>query len=293
MRMTNGQRMTVKLTQFAEILRLSSHLDHPKKLHTGRVMHTREMTPMYDPNSDFHAPKIEGILPHFAILHRMRRRMLVPMIGDSDAIPAYERNLLDVVMKNEHFDAFDYIIDEIWNIAINPQRSCGFTPYIIYMIEVAAYEKFYKDAAHEPLHPVVPKGPARHHISPPLDVAPTCSGRYGGASYSSSSISGFIKMFRGIFAMCCRTDQCMDVMEHRLDIVRHNQDLIHYQWDEPHIEFRDEPVYPPVPDPYASLTPAELAAYGIGPTRAPAGNDDNDNGDEEAANDDDETEHDE
>jgi hypothetical protein len=38
--MTNGRRMGVKLTQFAEILGLSSHLDNPKKLHTGRVMHT-------------------------------------------------------------------------------------------------------------------------------------------------------------------------------------------------------------------------------------------------------------
>jgi hypothetical protein len=50
----------------------------------------------------------------------MRRRTLAPRIDDSDAIPAYERNLLDALMKNEHFDVFDYIVDEIWNIAINP-----------------------------------------------------------------------------------------------------------------------------------------------------------------------------
>jgi hypothetical protein len=29
------------------------------------------------------------------------------------------------------------------------------------------------------------------------------------------------------------------------------------------------PVYPPVDDRYASLTPAELAAFGISPARAP------------------------
>jgi hypothetical protein len=34
-------------------------------------------------------------------------------IGDSDAIPAYERNLLDALMKFERFDVFDYIVDEI------------------------------------------------------------------------------------------------------------------------------------------------------------------------------------
>jgi hypothetical protein len=118
--MTNGWRFSVKLTQFAEILGLSSHLDNPKKLHTGRVMTTREMTSRYDLDSEFHAPKVEGILPHFVILHRMRRRTLAPRLSNLYAIPAYERNLLDAIMKNEHFDAFDYIVDEIWNIAINP-----------------------------------------------------------------------------------------------------------------------------------------------------------------------------
>jgi hypothetical protein len=123
----------VKLTQFADILGFSAHLDNPK-------LHMWEMTPMYDPDSDIRAPRIEGILPHFAILHRMRRRMLAQRISDLDAIPAYERNLLDAIMKNELFDTFDYIIDEIWNIAINPQRSCGFAPYIMCMIEVVPHE---------------------------------------------------------------------------------------------------------------------------------------------------------
>jgi hypothetical protein len=51
--MTNGRRFHVKLSQFAQILGLSSQLDIPKKLHFGRVMMPREMTPMYIPNSDF------------------------------------------------------------------------------------------------------------------------------------------------------------------------------------------------------------------------------------------------
>jgi hypothetical protein len=126
--MANGWRFSIKLTQFAEILGLSSHFDNPKKLHTGRVMTMRGMSLMYAPKRDFCAPKVDGILPHFAVLHRMRRRTLAPRIGDSDAIPTYDRNLLDAIMKNEHFDAFDYIIDEIWNIAITPQRYLWICP---------------------------------------------------------------------------------------------------------------------------------------------------------------------
>jgi hypothetical protein len=49
------------------------------------------------------------------------------------------------------------------------------------------------------------------------------------------------------------------------------------------------PVFPPIPNPYASLTLAELSTFGIGPSRAPAGYDDDDD-EEEAGDDDEETE---
>jgi hypothetical protein len=212
--MTNGRRFSIKLSQFAEILGLSDHLAIPKKLHIRRVMAPREMTPMYIPNSGFRAPKVDGILPHFLTLHQMMRRTVAPRNGDSNAISAYERNLLDALMKHELFDVFDYIVDEIWNIAINPQRSCEFALYIQCMIEIVAHEKFYKDVAHDPLHPVVPKDPRTHHTSsPPLAVAPTHTTHSGGGSSSSSSNSAFLKMFWGIFAMCRRIDQRLDVIE--------------------------------------------------------------------------------
>jgi hypothetical protein len=128
--MTNGRRFHVKLSQFAQILGLSSQLDIPKKLHSGWVMMPREMTPMYVLDSGFQPPKVEGLLPHFLMLHRMMRKTLAPRIGYSEAIPAYERNLLDDLMKLVCFDVFEYIVDEIWNIVTTLLRSCGFVPYI-------------------------------------------------------------------------------------------------------------------------------------------------------------------
>jgi hypothetical protein len=110
-------------------------------------MTPREMIPMYIPNSDFHPPKVEGLLPHFLTLHRMIRKTSAPRISYSEAILAYERNLLDALMKPVRFDVFEYIVDEIWNITTNPLRSCGFALYIQYMIEVVTKEKFYKDVA--------------------------------------------------------------------------------------------------------------------------------------------------
>jgi hypothetical protein len=80
----------------------------------------------------------------------------------------------------------------------------------------------------------------------------------------------------------------MDVLDQRIQIVRHNQEIIHRQRDESLLEFFDVPVFPPVPVPYASLTPVELVAFSIGPARV---SDDDD--DEEQADDDEEVEDDE
>jgi hypothetical protein len=77
-------------------------------------------------------------------------------------------------------------------------------------------------------------------------------------------------------------------MDQCLQIVRRKQEIIHSQHDEPLQDFPDVPIFPPVPDPYSSLTPAELAAFGIGPARVSSDDDD-----EAQADDDEETEDDE
>jgi hypothetical protein len=182
----------VRLAQFAQILGLSSQLDIPKKLHSGWVMMPREMTPMYIQDGGFQPPKVEGLLPHFLVLHRMMKRILAPRIGYSEAIPAYERNLLDALMNPVRFDVFEYIADEIWNIATNPLRSCGFAPYIQFMIESVVQEKFYKDVCHDSLHPTVPKDPRASHAG--SYAAPSRTTRSGGAPSAPATNSGILKM---------------------------------------------------------------------------------------------------
>jgi hypothetical protein len=109
---------------------LSSQLDITKKFHSRWVMMPREMTLMYVQDGGFQPPKVEGLLPYFLVLHQMMGKTLAPRISYSEAIPAYERNLLDALMKLMRFDVFEYIVDEIWNIVTNTLRSCGFAPYI-------------------------------------------------------------------------------------------------------------------------------------------------------------------
>jgi hypothetical protein len=212
--MTNGRRFHVKVAQFAQILGLFSQLDIPKKLHSRRVMMPREMTHMYVQDGGFQPPKVEGILPHFLVLHRMMRKTLAPRISYSEAIPAYERNLLDALMKSVCLDVFEYIVDEIWNIATNPLRSCGFAPYIQFMIESVAQEKFYKDVRHDSLRPAVPKDPMASRAG--SSATPSRTTHSGGAPSATAPNSGILKMFWGIFTTCRRTDQHLNVRDPRL-----------------------------------------------------------------------------
>jgi hypothetical protein len=64
-------------------------------------------------------------------------------------------------------------VNEIWNIATNHLRSCGFAPYIQYMIEMVTKEKFYKDSRHDPLCPAVSKDWRAYRAS--SSAAPTAA----------------------------------------------------------------------------------------------------------------------
>jgi hypothetical protein len=216
----------------------------------------------------------------------MMMRTLAPRIGYSEAIPAYERNSLNALMKLVPFDVFEYIVDEIWNIATNPFRSCGFAPNIQFMIESVVKEKFYKDVRHDSLRPAVPKDPRASRAD--SFAAPARTTHSGGAPSAPATNSSILKMLWGIFATCRLTGQHLDVMDQRLQIVRHNQEIIHSQRDEPLQEFPDVPVFPPVLNPYGSLTPTELAAFGIGPARVSSDDNDEAQADDEEKTEDDE-----
>jgi hypothetical protein len=151
------------------------------------------------------------------------------------------------------------------------------------MIELVAQEKFYKDVRHDTLRPAVPKDPraSRAGSSAAPAVAPSRTTYSGGAPSALATNSGILKMLQGIFATYRCTDQRLDVMDQRLQIVRHNQEIIHSQRDEPLQEFPDIPIFPLVPNPYGSLTPAELAAFGIGPTCISSDDDDEETEDDE------------
>jgi hypothetical protein len=53
------------------------------------------------------------------VLHRVIRKTLAPRECDSSRVPRFERNLLKAISERPKFNAFDFIIQEMWNITIS------------------------------------------------------------------------------------------------------------------------------------------------------------------------------
>jgi hypothetical protein len=149
--MIDDEIYSVRLVRFIVILGLQDHTRYPKKLHDDRVMELNQMCFMYE-KDEYKLPKVEDFKPFF-MMHRLLRKTLSPREGDSSRVPQYERNILHVISEKEMFNVFDFIFQEIWNVAVSNNRSCAYAPYIMKMIEKVSKKIFVKNIEHTKLHP--------------------------------------------------------------------------------------------------------------------------------------------
>jgi hypothetical protein len=196
--MTNGTKYSIFIGQFASILGLGASAKNPLNLHDGNVLGLSQMASMYE-TSDFNAPTVTNFKPDMIVLDRVIRKTLAPREGDSSRVPQFERNLLEAIFEKTKFNAFDFIIQEMWNIAISNNRSFAYAPYIMAMIEAVSKHTFVKDVEHIPLHPKKP------YISwPPLATSVPSASTTSSSDepHSSSGRSAFFNLFKGLFSIC-------------------------------------------------------------------------------------------
>jgi hypothetical protein len=65
------------------------------------------------------------------------------------------------------FNVIDYIWEEIKGISLNPQKNCGFTPYLIFLIEDVMGRSFPKEGIHMPFRPY----PRKKLLIPPAQAS--------------------------------------------------------------------------------------------------------------------------
>jgi hypothetical protein len=95
-----------------------------------------------------------NMLPFFAYINQLFRRIVAPREGDGTKILAYNKNILAAMASNTNgieFLVFDFIWEEIKAISKNPLKGCGYASYIMYMIERVTGRTFGYDKDHLPM----------------------------------------------------------------------------------------------------------------------------------------------
>jgi hypothetical protein len=153
------------------------------------------------------------MLPFYAYLNRLFRRIVAPREGDGTKIPAYNKNILAVMAPNANgfeFSIFDFIWKEIKAISENPLKSCGYALYLMHMIERVTAQTFFCEKEHHPLRiknnlraPVEDSRAAAPHSSPPRAAR-------GRGQPRDKPLSPIRKIFSLLFGMC-KSQHAVDV----------------------------------------------------------------------------------
>jgi hypothetical protein len=221
--MADDTKYSISIGWFASTLDLGASAKNPLNLHDGNVLGLSQMASMYE-TSDFNAPTITNFRPEMIVLHRVIWKTLAPREGDSSRVPQFERNLLKAITEKTKFHAFDFVLQEIWNIAISNNRSCAYAPYIIALIETVSKRTLVKDVEHTPLRPK-----KQFNNLPPLATSvPSATTTSSDEPCSSSpGRSAFFKLFKGLFSICQSNKQTIDVAHEHQEVLLHNQRNLH------------------------------------------------------------------
>jgi hypothetical protein len=65
------------------------------------------------------------------------------------------------------FSVIDFVWEEIKGISMNPQKICGFAPYLMFIIEDVTGRSFPKEGKHMPFRP----NPTKKSLIPPAQAS--------------------------------------------------------------------------------------------------------------------------
>jgi hypothetical protein len=140
-------------------------------IHIHNPLGENEIKFMYAPGQEGNTWTINGLYTFYSVLNRLFRKIICLRDGDPTNISHYAKNLLANLRDGASpFSVIDYIWEEIKCISLNPQKNCGFAPYLMFLIEDVTGRRFPKEGIHMPFRPNPTKKPLippAHASSPP------------------------------------------------------------------------------------------------------------------------------
>ena len=137
--MTEEKHYRVTFSPFIRVLGLDRHDANRSEIHNHPPLPNDEMKFMYLRRETENVGKMTGLYTYYSILNRLLRKIISQKGGNPQDISLHAKNLLARLRpKGEDLSVADYIWEEIKYISENPQKICGYAPYLMELIERAA-----------------------------------------------------------------------------------------------------------------------------------------------------------
>jgi hypothetical protein len=133
--MTEGDWYSMCYGDFACRLGFGSGETNCPTIHYHQPLDEQEMKFMYAPDEKRNAGHINGLYTFYSILNWLFRKTICPRDGYPTNISFYTKNPLANMRDGAlDFSAIDFVWEEIKGISMNPQKNCGFAPYIMFIL---------------------------------------------------------------------------------------------------------------------------------------------------------------
>jgi hypothetical protein len=132
---------------------------HPR-LHIHNPLDENEMKFMYALGLEGNAGTINGLYTFYLVLNKLFRKTICPRDGDPTNISQFAKNMLANMRDGvPSLSVMDFVWEEIKGISMNPQKTCGFTPCLMFIIEDVMGRNVPKEGKHMPIRPNPTKKP--------------------------------------------------------------------------------------------------------------------------------------
>jgi hypothetical protein len=154
--MTKGDWFNIRYDDFASHFSFGAVDAHQVRLHIHNPLDEEEMKFMYAPRQEGNEGTTNGLYTFYSVLNMLFRNTVCPRDGDPTNISQFAKNLLANMRDGlAPLSVINFVWEEIKGTSMNPQKTCGFTPYLMFIIEDVTGRSFPKEGKHMPVTPRV------------------------------------------------------------------------------------------------------------------------------------------
>jgi hypothetical protein len=163
--MTKGDWFNISHDDFVSRFSFGAANAHQSRRDIHNPLDEDEMKFMYALGQEGNAGTTNGLYTFYSVLNRLFRRTMCPKDGDPTNVSQFAKNLLANMRDGTPpLSVMDFVWEEIKGISMNPQKTCDFVPYVMFIIEDVTGRSFTKEGKHMPFRP----NPTMKPLIPPV-----------------------------------------------------------------------------------------------------------------------------